>query len=409
MTSLLSEGIENHFVEKTTISRKMTIDGIPAAYPVYRVRLDQLYYNDQNDRIATWISKYKAEHGGKMPDKTDIESYNNVIEKFIVESNPDAIKKTQKNIELFEQREPGVVLNDGRIIDGNRRFTCLRRLSKENPKFNYFETVILDRDITTNAKAIKLLELSIQHGEEEKVDYDPVDRLVGVYNDIIDSQLLTVEEYAQSTNESVNDVKKRVQVSQLMVDFLEYIGAPKEFYIARDLQIDGPLEELPAMLKKCATEDEKEDLKISAFTNILAQPSGDMTRFVRKFKKVVGTNLQNEFLAEQKDLAEKVINTIPADKEVTTSVIRDTVRANDDIEEELNRSLEKYVEKSNKKQTLVRPIKLVESAGDQLENIDVNIFKKMDKADIDKLKMQLNRTKELLSAIEDGLNGMDEA
>ena len=55
--NLLTEGLALHLVEPTTLSRKLTIDGITKAYPVYKVKLDQLFYNDQNDRIATWISQ----------------------------------------------------------------------------------------------------------------------------------------------------------------------------------------------------------------------------------------------------------------------------------------------------------------------------------------------------------------
>ena len=40
-------------IDKTQLSRKLTIGGITKAYPVYRVRLDQVFYNDQNVRIAT--------------------------------------------------------------------------------------------------------------------------------------------------------------------------------------------------------------------------------------------------------------------------------------------------------------------------------------------------------------------
>ena len=40
-------------VQKTDLTRKITYGGKTVAYPVYRVRLDALYYNDQNDRIAT--------------------------------------------------------------------------------------------------------------------------------------------------------------------------------------------------------------------------------------------------------------------------------------------------------------------------------------------------------------------
>lgn len=123
--NLLKEGIDQGAVLKTTMTRKLTIDGITRPYPVYKVDLGWLYYNDQNDRIATWISQYKADHDGKAPDTTDREAYNTIIESFIVESNPDAIKKTQTNIELVDQREAGVTLSDGRIIDGNRRFLSL--------------------------------------------------------------------------------------------------------------------------------------------------------------------------------------------------------------------------------------------------------------------------------------------
>ena len=47
---------------------------------------------------------------------------------------------------------------DGRIIDGNRRFTCLRQLERENPgKVYRFETVILDDGYENFGKQIKLL------------------------------------------------------------------------------------------------------------------------------------------------------------------------------------------------------------------------------------------------------------
>ena len=196
--NLLQEGIQTHAVEKTEMTRKLTLDGVTKAYPVYRVHLDSLYYNDQNDRIATYISQYRSEHDGAAPDPSDREGYNAVIEQFIIDSNPDAIRKTRTNIEMVGQREPGVVLSDGRVIDGNRRFTCLRRLQRVSPDPLYFETVLMDMDIRADRKQIKLLELAIQHGEEKKVDYDQIDYAIGTWRDITETGLLTVEEYAAS-------------------------------------------------------------------------------------------------------------------------------------------------------------------------------------------------------------------
>ncbi|EKJ3565152.1 hypothetical protein PIF99_002667, partial [Enterococcus faecalis] len=173
---------------------------------------------------------YKEEHDIEHFENYD-DDYNEIIEKFIYESNSKAIDKTQKNIELVGQREAGVVLNDGRVIDGNRRYTCLRRLYNNGNSHRHFEAVILDRDINVNKKEIKLLELSIQHGEEGKVDYNPIDRLVGLYNDVIKNKLITPEEYQQTVNESKSSINKKMEQANLMVEFLEFIGAPEKFYI----------------------------------------------------------------------------------------------------------------------------------------------------------------------------------
>ena len=176
--NLLTEGIDCELVEMTEMTRKLTIGGKTKVYPVYRVHLDLLFYNDQNDRITTWIEEYRLKHGDISITMNDREVYNNLIEGFIVNSNPEKIKQTKNNIMLVDQREPGITLQDGRIVDGNRRFTCLRQLHADNPaKFAFFETVILNESIQKDAKHIKMLELMVQHGEEQRVDYDPIHRL----------------------------------------------------------------------------------------------------------------------------------------------------------------------------------------------------------------------------------------
>lgn len=401
--NLLKEGMEQKAVIKTAMTRKLTVDGLTKAYPVYKVKLDWLFYNDQNDRIATWISQYKAQHEGKTPDTADREAYNNIIEEFIVASNPDAIRKTQMNIELVEQREPGVVLADGRIIDGNRRFTCLRRLAQKNERYGYFETVILDRSIENNAKQIKMLELSIQHGEESKVDYNAIDRLVGIYDDVVETGLLTEEEYSRSTNEPLSDVRRRIEVAKLMVEFLEFINAPKQFYIARDLQLAFPLEELSKLLRKCHDDEEAEDLKIAAFNNILMQPSTDMTRFVRSIKSIIGSDYQEEFLEEQRELAAQVIDTLPPVGKMDTTTIREVIRANDEVVQSLERSMDKCLTKVKKNETRNRPVQLAEKATTFLESIDQHILLKLGDSELRRLDRQLTKLEAVIAQIRENL------
>lgn len=397
--NLLKDGIALSAVIPTKLSRKLTIDGITQAYPVYKVRLDMLFYNDKNDRIATWISQYKSTNEANAHDVTDREAYKSLIESFIIKSNPLAIEKTQTNIELVDQREPGVVLADGRIIDGNRRYTCLRRLSVKNDHFKYFETVILDRNIENSAKQIKMLELSIQHGEESKVDYNPIDRLVGLYNDIVDSKLLSVSEYAKSTNELEGDVRKRVEIAELMVEFLDFINAPKQFYIARDWEIGFPLEELHKLFKKCKTDDEAEDLKICVFTNILMKTSNDLGRFVRNFKNIIVSDYVDEFIEEQKDIAYRVVESLPPKGAVNEKVIRDVIRGNDELGQELERSMEKALLKAKKTETRNRPVQLIEQATTFLESIDINIFMKLNDSELQRIEHQLTKLERVVAEI----------
>ena len=401
--NLLKEGMEQKAVIKTAMTRKLTVDGLTKAYPVYKVKLDWLFYNDQNDRIATWISQYKAQHEGKTPDTADREAYNNIIEEFIVASNPDAIRKTQMNIELVEQREPGVVLADGRIIDGNRRFTCLRRLAQKNERYGYFETVILDRSIENNAKQIKMLELSIQHGEESKVDYNAIDRLVGIYDDVVETGLLTEEEYSRSTNEPLSDVRRKIEVAKLMVEFLEFINAPKQFYIARDLQLAFPLEELSKLLRKCHDDVETEDMKIAAFINILMQTSTDTGRFVRNFKSIIGSDYQEEFLEEQRVLAAQVIDALPPVGKMDTATIREVIRANDEVVQSLERSMDKCLTKVKKNETRNRPVQLAEKATTFLESIDQHILLKLGDSELRRLDRQLTKLEAVIAQIRENL------
>ena len=398
--NLIKDGLQNKTVIRTSLTRKLTIDGMTNPYPVYKIRLDQLFYNDQNDRIATWISEYRVQHDGQMPDMNDREVYNSIIEQFIVESNPDAIKKTQNNIELVDQREPGIVLADGRIIDGNRRFTCLRKLAPKGERFAYFEAVILDRDIERSAKAIKMLELAIQHGEESKVDYNPIDRLVGVYNDLIETKLLSEEEYARATNESLSDVRKRMELARLMIEFLAFIHAPKQFFIARDMQMYSPLNELSLMLKKCSSAEEAEKVKTAVFSNILMQTSTDLVRYIRNFKSIIGSDYEDEFLKEQCAVADKVIGAIPHVEQMDTAVVRDMIRTNDELAEELDNSVEKTLLKIRKTETRNRPIQQAEKATAFLEDIDVHIIDKMNDSELRRFARQLNKLKGLVAELE---------
>lgn len=402
--NLLSENNIGELVELTNITRKLVIQGKTEVFPVYRIRLDAIRYNPQNDRIATYISKYKTEHQGSLPDAEDLEAFNNVVEEFIINSNEEAIKKTTKNIKMFGQREPGVVLSNGLLIDGNRRFTCLRKLAREDENFNWIEAAILPEDIANDARGIKLLELSIQHGEEGRVDYNPIEKLVGVYNDIMKNRLLTPEEYSKYTDTPIPKVKKDMEYARYMVEFLDFLNCPEQFHIARELEIDGPIKEMPAILKRCDTPDEEEQVKQCVFANIVVGPSGDMTRFIRKFKSILKTPSQKYlFLEKEKRNTAEVIDLLATTDDISVSTIRDTVRSDIELIQRFEKTMEEAENRVKGESIKHLPIDEINTASDALDKVDSSIFAQMDGAQKDQainmLESIKSRADDLIAAL----------
>src|SRR5699024_3642689 len=395
-------------INKTEETKKLTIDGLTEIHPVYKIRIRELYYNDQYDRIATWISKYKADNNVSSIDNSETESYNDLISEFIKKSDENAFKRTMNNIKAIGKQEPIIILNDGRVIDGNRRFTCIRELANHDEKFNYIEGVLIDKDIEERKKEIKLLELYLQHGREERVGYNPIDRLVGIYNDIIENELITIKEYARNTEQTETEVKKLVSRAVLMVEFLEFINMPKHFYIARELDLDGPLSEINMVLNKVKDEEQKEDLKNVIFNFIMVKPGGDMTRYIRNIKQLIITRQFEPFLEEQLNYAEKVQEKIEEEDEVVDlKFLNEEIRGDIELVEEISESYDKYQERIKKSETKSEPKKQLEKADEEIQNHDKMILISLNDEKIEEFTESLGQLEEEIKLIKNEVGKYD--
>ena len=403
MYNLLREGITDKNVISLNNTRKLTIDGQTDFYQVYKIKLDLLYYNDKNGRISTWVSQYVSQHG--HIDLSDKENYNNIIGGFVKESNPEAMNKTKNNIEAFGQQEPGVVLNDGRVIDGNRRFTCLRELAREDSKFGYFEAVILEYDEAKHSKHIKELELQLQHGKDKPVDYGAIERLVEVYQNTIDPKIFTNKEYAKYTNSKLTDVNNDMERATLMVEFLDFIKAPMQFHIARDLKIDGPINELNNILKGRNCPEDKELLKRTAFAYISMDPAGDITRYLRNFNKIIPhKEVYETFLEKQAPITIKVIDEIDSHETISDEIIRKDLRSNESLQEELRISLDEAVNKVDSINTKNTPLRQMKEIRTIIDGIDINIVKNLKDEQSDMLGSEITEIEKKMSDIRGALN-----
>lgn len=391
--------VNTDVVQKTTLTRKVTYGGRTIVYPVYRVRLDYLYYNDQNDRIATWITRYESENGTDALSGLNVEIYNRIIENFICESNPEAITKTQKNIALVGQREPGVTLADGRIVDGNRRYTCLRKIQREKMEPVYFETVIMDMDIREDKKQIKLLELAIQHGEEKKVDYDLIDYAVGTYRDVVQTKLLTIEEYASSTNEALADVKKRIEIADVIYEFLTYLKVPEQYHIAREYQVYSLFQEMMASLRKL-NDDKRQQLKIIVFNNVIMKAMPDQRKFIRDIKGLIKNGTYVAYFEDQKKWAAVIQEKLQKVDVHSKEDVDKFAEENKIITEELQFSMERALLKSRSQILKNKPSENVSKSIALMTDVDPRLFHKMDSEEKENLRAELEELAKIIESFQ---------
>ena len=395
----LLQKIDTDTVQRTALTRKVTYGGKTMVYPVYRVRLDALYFNDQNDRIATWISRYEAEHGPGALSRLDTEHYNQVIEEFIYESNPEMTLKDQKNIAMLGQTTPGVTLADGRVVDGNRRFTCLRRIQRETGVPCYFETVLMDMDIQEDKKQIKLLELAVQHGERKKVEYDLIDYALGTYRDVMQTGLLTAEEYAATADEPLAEVKKRIEVVELISEFLSYLKLPEQYHVAREYQVYSLFQEMLPPLKKLNGE-ERAQLKRIVFHNAMMKAIPDQRKFIRDIKGLVKSDTYGPYFEDQQKWGRAIAERFAAAEIHSKQDVDRFAADNSQLTEELQLSMEKALLRSRAKQLKSKPVEHVTKSIALMMEVDSRLFGKMDAEERETLKAELDELEKIVKSFQ---------
>ena len=395
----MTENINSFECAMTDQRKKITIQGETLNFTVYRIPLDALVYNVKNGRIATYISKYQTDNGEL--NQNNVIELNNILGKFIRESNPTALDKTKDNIKKFGQKQPGVVLKNGIVIDGNRRFTCLRELESEG-KIQYFDAVILSDDYS--ARDIKSLELNLQHAEERPVDYNPIDDLVDIYRDVVADKLFTVEQYAFETNKKMTEIRNSVAAAVLMVEFLEFINHKEAYHIARDMTLDGPLRELVGIFKKIP-KDNHEDIKPTMFTALMTT-TGDKTRAIREMgKHIIHTEKHPRFIDEYEVVVKHVYEvTRSGKKSENVSQLVELVQGDKELVDSGRKIIESYVNTSKIKNARNEPLELLSKSYENFISIDAYTINQLDNKSKTRFIKELDSLAEEITKIRAKIN-----
>lgn len=390
-------------ISLTEQKRKLTLKGETRVFDVYRIPLEHLVYNRRNGRIISWMNRVESE--GEDVSTLDKNEYNDKVEEMIIESNKGALEKTKANIKNFGQRVPGVVLNDGTIVDGNRRFTCLRHLRRDHGMDVFFEAIILDPKEGLSDIDIKRLELNLQHGEERPVDYNPIDNLVDVYNDIVVNEYFTEQEYALNTNKKPSEVKKMVEKAKLMVEYLEFINADGKFYLARELELDGPLQEMVGILKNEKDEEERIRVTDTLFTALTISKNKDLTRYIRRIgNDILKAPNREAFLEEFDDIVYDVADAFQGREKVDLDSMRQLNSEMKDLRDEAASLIDRRADETAISRAKMRPIDAFNTSLKTLDTIDLDHIGRLDQKNREEFIRLMGRMRGMLDSFEERLS-----
>jgi len=291
-------------LKKQQLNQAMT--GIPLRYKgttrteiVWRIPLDFLIYNKYNGRIGSDVLSYEKQNGAlNAENDTDRE----IIEKFLYESKVDRNKTTMESLLQNGQQRYGIVTSDGIIVDGNRRAMLLNRLYHthedlgysyaEVEKCKYFLAIILPDD--AEEKDIQQLETIYQMGEDDKLDYNPIEKYLKCKE--LKRLGFTEKQIAEFMSEKENQVCEWLDILTLMEEYLREYGY--EGIYTRLEKTEGPFVDLENYLdsyqKRGAnvrnidwtyTDSDISDLKLVCFDYIRARYEGKEFREIAKTGK----------------------------------------------------------------------------------------------------------------------------
>lgn len=286
------------------LNQKMT--GIPLRYKgtqreevVWRIPLDYLIYNKYNGRIGSDVLSYEKQNGEL---NAELDSDREIIEKFLYESKEDRNETTMKSLLEIGQQRYGIVTSDGIIVDGNRRAMLLNRLFHKREELGYtyaqveqcqyFLAIILPDD--AEEKDIQQLETIYQMGEDDKLDYNPIEKYLKCKE--LKRLGFSDEDIAQFMSEKPGQIKEWLKILTLMEEYLQEYDYDGIY--TRLEKTEGPFVDLENYLASYAkrganvrnadwayTDSDISDLKLVCFDYIRARYEGKEFRDIAKTGK----------------------------------------------------------------------------------------------------------------------------
>lgn len=216
------------------------------AMKVYKIPLDCLIYNKYNGRILSRTKSIEKSRGRDI--NTEQPEDEELVGDLLFKSNESRNSTTLKNIEKKGQLKTGIVTKDGVIIDGNRRAMLLKRLGKTE-----FRAIVLPIALSDNPIKIEELETTYQMGEDEKLNYNPIEKYLKAKQLFVKltekfDENAAIGSIADWMGETEGEIRQYLGIVDLIDRYLEEFGY-EGIYSMADTPGDGK-EDLFLYLKK---------------------------------------------------------------------------------------------------------------------------------------------------------------
>lgn len=400
----------------------IAMTGIPLRYKgttrtemVYRIPLDYLVYNKYNGRIGSDVLSYEKQNGALNAELNDDKA---IIEKFLYDSKIDRNKTTMDSLLKNGQQRYGIVTSDGTIVDGNRRAMLLNRLFhkreelghsyEEVEKCKYFLAIILPDD--AEEKDIQQLETIYQMGEDDKLDYNPIEKYLKCKE--LKRLGFSEEDIAGFMSEKPSQVKEWLNILDLMEDYLKEYDY--EGIYTRLEKTEGPFVDLENYLdsykKRGAnvrnvdwtyTDSDISDLKLVCFDYIRARYEGKEFRDIAKTGKggsiFCYKGLWDSFLQQhQKNTPTDAQTVEELRKDYPTENLSTLLRKRDkdwtdNAIGQLTGNLKRFSQKLGDKRASNKPGELLERALSALQAVDCEQDSFVNDSHIEEMVREINK------------------
>ena len=341
-----------------------------------------------------------------------------IIEKFLYESKVDRNKTTMDSLLKNGQQRYGIVTSDGTIVDGNRRAMLLNRLFhkrdelgysyEEVEKCKYFLAIILPDD--AEEKDIQQLETIYQMGEDDKLDYNPIEKYLKCKE--LKRLGFSEEDIAGFMSEKPSQVKEWLSILDLMEDYLKEYDY--EGIYTRLEKTEGPFVDLENYLdsykKRGAnvrsadwtyTDSDISDLKLVCFDYIRARYEGKEFRDIAKTGKdgsiFFYKNLWDSFLQQHQEntpvdaqTVEELRKNYPAE-DLSTLLRKRDKDWTDNAIGQLTGNLKRFSQKLGDKRASNKPGELIERALSALQAVDCEQDSFVNDPHIEEMVREINK------------------